>query len=153
MKEALIIFFIALALGSVINSIVQLEQSGAQSTAAAAEEDNAFVSKATDQDFDEKVLKADQPVLVDFWAPWCGPCRMLGPVVARIAQKYAGQLKVVKVNYDDSPEAARRYNVSAIPHLFVFRNGKPVEDIEGAAPQATIEAMIEKSFAQSSPQL
>lgn len=150
MKEALIIFVIALVFGSVLNSIIQFEQ--AEQTES-PESESAFVFAATDKNFQQEVLKADEPVLVDFWAPWCAPCRRLAPVIAKIAEKYAGQIKVVKINTDQCPETSQRYKINAIPHLFIFRDGKALDDIEGAASQSAIESMIKKSYTRSSSAL
>ncbi len=80
----------------------------------------------TNANFDEEVLKSDIPVMVDFWAPWCGPCKMLGPVVAEIAEENAGKIKVCKVNVDEEGELARRFKVASIPTVIVFKNGEQV---------------------------
>ena len=80
----------------------------------------------TNANFDEEVLKSDIPVMVDFWAPWCGPCKMLGPVVAEIAEENAGKIKVCKVNVDEEGELARRFKVASIPTVLVFKNGEQV---------------------------
>jgi thioredoxin 1 len=86
----------------------------------------------SDSDWDSEVLQSDTPVLVDFWAEWCGPCRMVGPVVEEIASEQAGALKVVKLNVDDSPETARKYRVMSIPTLMVFDGGSEKKRIVGA---------------------
>ncbi len=90
------------------------------------------VAHVTDKDFDTQVLKADLPVLVDFWAEWCGPCKMVSPIVDEIAEELNEKLKVVKVNVDEAQELAGNYQVMSIPTLLVFKNGEVVEQIVGA---------------------
>jgi len=97
--------------------------------------------------FQTVVLQAIDPVLVDFWAPWCGPCRMVAPVVDKIAQTYQGRLKVVKLNTDDSPSIAGKYEVSGIPALILFKGGEPVDRIVGYVPEKQLSAMVEKHLA------
>ena len=102
------------------------------------------VSEVTDVTFEEEVLKAKIPVLVDFWAPWCGPCRAVAPVVEEIANDYNGKLKVLKLNTDENPKTAQSYRISGIPSLMVFKNGQPVEQVVGAVPKATLSSAVEK---------
>ena len=96
----------------------------------------------SDQTFQREVMTSTVPVLVDFWAPWCGPCKMVGPILERLAQKYAGRLKIAKLNVDDSPVTASRHSVSSIPSLLFFRNGRVVHTLVGAVPQSRIEEQI-----------
>jgi thioredoxin 1 len=100
----------------------------------------------TDATFDAEVLKSEVPVLVDFWATWCGPCKAIGPVVEEMAAKYQGKAKVVKVNTDENPKTPSQYNIRSIPTLLVFKGGKVVDQIVGAAPRDKIEGMITKSL-------
>ena len=95
-------------------------------------------AEVNDQTFDQEVLKSQIPVLVDFWAPWCGPCRMVGPVVDEIATDLAGQVKVVKLNTDEAQVVAGRYNIMSIPTLMIFKNGERVDQIIGAQPKQAI---------------
>ena len=92
-----------------------------------------------DADFENEVLNADQPVLVDFWASWCGPCRMIAPAVKEIASDYDGQLKVVKIDIDENPATPGRYGVMSIPTLMVFKGGQVVERWAGAQPKEMME--------------
>lgn len=92
--------------------------------------------------FEEEVIKSDKPVLLDFWAAWCGPCRMLSPIVARIAEKYEGKIKVGKVNVDEEPELANVFQVSSIPLVVVMKNGKVVNAAVGYRPMEQIEALL-----------
>ena len=89
----------------------------------------------TKENFDAEVLSADVPVLVDFWASWCGPCKMIGPVIEQLAQDFAGKAKIAKVNVDDEGELALRFEVMSIPTVFVFKNGEIVEKAVGAFPK------------------
>lgn len=101
----------------------------------------AELNLTTDQ-FEQEVLQADVPVLVDFWATWCGPCRMLAPVVEEIAEEYDGKVKVCKVNVDEEEDLAIRFGVSSIPTLLVFKNGELVDTSVGFATKEQIEAML-----------
>ena len=97
--------------------------------------------------FDAEVLKSSDPVLVDFWADWCGPCKMIAPTVDKIAEKYKGRLKVVKIDTDDNPNIAAQYDVSGIPCLILFKSGAPVDRIVGWVPEQHLSAMVEKHLA------
>lgn len=98
--------------------------------------------KLTDQNFEQEVLRADMPVLVDFWASWCGPCRMLSPVIAEIAEEYAGKVKVGKVNVDEQPNLANRYGIASIPTVMLFKNGEVVSTSLGYRPKNELETML-----------
>lgn len=98
----------------------------------------------TDQNFENEVIKSDIPVLLDFWADWCAPCRMLSPVVGGIAGEYEGRLKVGKVNVDDEPELAEKFGVSSIPMLVVIKDGKPVSAGVGYKPKEQVEKLFEE---------
>jgi thioredoxin 1 len=97
----------------------------------------------SDGSFARDVLQSKVPVLVDFWAPWCGPCRTVAPILDRLAQKYVGQVKIVKLNVDDNPRMMSQYQASSIPMLILFKDGKAVDRLVGAHPQPSIERLIE----------
>jgi thioredoxin 1 len=102
------------------------------------------VLNVTDASFEQEVKKSAVPVLVDFWAPWCGPCRALAPVVEELAGEYDGKVKVVKVNTDESLETAQNYHISGIPTLIVFKNGEPVEQLVGNHKKSTLTEVLNK---------
>ena len=98
--------------------------------------------------FDAEVLKSSQPVLVDFWAPWCGPCRMVAPVVDAVSKEFAGKLKVVKLNTDDSPQVAAQYQIMGIPTLMFFKAGKMVDRITGYMDQKALSQKVNEVLAK-----
>ena len=100
----------------------------------------------TEADFETEVLGADVPVMVDFWAPWCGPCRMVVPIMDQLAQEYQGKAKVCKVNVDEENALAAKYGVMTIPTIFVFKNGKIVDQVTGAYPKAHCEDMLNRAL-------
>jgi thioredoxin 1 len=105
------------------------------------------MSKAvTDSTFGEDVLKAPAPVLVDFWAEWCGPCRSIAPSLEELGKEFEGRLEVVKVNIDENPETPTQFGVRGIPTLIIFKDGKPAATQVGAAPKSALKAWIEKSL-------
>ena len=105
------------------------------------------VQEVSDNSFEDDVLKSDQPVLVDFWAAWCAPCRMLAPTVEAVAEKYAGNARVVKLNVDDNPSVSQRYGIKGIPTLILFKNGEPVDMKVGAGPKSDLQKWIQAAAA------
>lgn len=100
----------------------------------------------TDASFESDVLKADGPVLVDFWAEWCGPCKMIGPALEEISDELVGKVTIAKLNIDDSPDAPAKYGVRGIPTMILFNNGAPVETKVGAAPKSQLKSWLESSL-------
>jgi thioredoxin 1 len=100
----------------------------------------------TDATFEQEVIKSDTPVLVDFWAEWCGPCKMIGPIVEQLADEYEGQVKVGKVDVDSNPKTAVNYGIRGIPTLLVFKGGKPVKQVVGAVPKSVLKKNLEEAI-------
>jgi thioredoxin 1 len=107
---------------------------------------NPNVTQVSDASFEGDILKSDVPVLVDFWAPWCGPCRSVGPIVEDLANQYAGKLKVAKVNVDESTEVAMRYQITSIPTFIVFKNGQVADRALGALPRSEFVKLIDRNL-------
>lgn len=99
----------------------------------------------TDASFKTEVLESDQPVLVDFWAPWCGPCHLLAPTIEELARQYAGSVRVGKLNVDENPDTARAYGISSIPAVFLFKAGEVVERFVGLQPKQRFEQVLERA--------
>ncbi len=102
-----------------------------------------MVTDVTDQDFEEAVIQSTLPVLVDLWAPWCGPCRMVAPVVDKLAEKYEGKFKFCRLNVDENPQTASKYRIMSIPTLIFFKNGEAVDTVVGAVPERVLQPKID----------
>lgn len=107
----------------------------------------AKITEVRDDNFEAEVIHSDLPVLIDFWAPWCGPCKTIAPVVEELAKEYEGRLKVAKLNVDDNPATPSRYGVRGIPNLILVKGGAVKEQIVGAAPKAKLVDAIERALA------
>jgi len=108
------------------------------------EKENLF--HITDEKFDEEVIRSDLPVLVDFWAPWCGPCLSIAPAVEELAREYSGRIKVGKMNVDENPQTPSSFGIRGIPTLILFKGGKAVNQVVGAVPKNKLKALIEESL-------
>jgi len=107
--------------------------------------DSTAVQQVTDQDF-ESVLNGGKPVFVDFWAPWCGPCRIIGPLVEELAPSYNGKAVIAKMNVDDNPQVAQKFGVTSIPTLMMFKDGKLVDRAIGAMPKGELQKFIDRNL-------
>ena len=107
---------------------------------------SSAIAQVSDDQFEEQVLKSSEPVLVDFWAEWCGPCKMIAPILDELAQSYAGKLKIAKINIDHNQKTPRNYNVRGIPTLMIFKNGKVEATQIGAVSKTQLTQMIDKAL-------
>ncbi len=104
------------------------------------------VLEVNDSVFEEEVLKSGTPVLVDFWAPWCGPCKVVSPIVQEIADAYSGKLKVAKLNVDDNQETTVKFGIRSIPTIILFKDGEAVDQVIGAVPKSELENLVSKAL-------
>ncbi len=104
------------------------------------------VSEVSEKEFETEVLQSAQPVLIDFWAPWCGPCRMIAPIVDQLAGENAGSIKVAKINVDDSPNIAASYGVDSIPTIMIFKNGEVVDRFVGVQPKTRLQDALNQAI-------
>ncbi|HEX6177426.1 MAG TPA: thioredoxin [Thermoanaerobaculia bacterium] len=109
-------------------------------------ETSTAVQHVTDADFEKSVLQSQKPTLVDFWAPWCGPCRIIGPIVEELAPQYQGRATMAKVNVDDNPMIAQRFGITSIPTLMIFKGGKLVDRAVGAMPKGELQKFIDRNL-------
>ena len=100
--------------------------------------------EVTDSNFETEVINSEIPVLVDFWAPWCGPCRALAPVIDQLSDEYNGKVKICKLNTDDNPESAVKFRINSIPNMIMFKQGKPVDQLIGAVDKSKIAEALDK---------
>lgn len=107
---------------------------------------NEFVGVATDDNFEGEVLKSEKPVLIDFWAPWCGPCKAIGPIVEELALQLKDSVKMMKLNVDESQKTAVNYGVRSIPTLILFKDGKVLDTLVGLVPKDKLEAFVKKGL-------
>lgn len=105
-----------------------------------------MITEITDKNFDDEVLNANIPVLVDFWAPWCAPCRIISPIVEELDSEFAGKVKFVKMNVDENPQKTMRFQIQSIPNLKLFKNGKIVDEIIGAASKEALKSILMKNL-------
>jgi len=105
------------------------------------------ILEITDANFDQTVLKSDRPVMIDFWAAWCGPCRMISPTVEELAKEYSGKLKVMKLNTDENSEIASKYKIMGIPTIMFFKDGAKVDQIVGVVPKQQLKSKIDSFLA------
>ncbi len=108
--------------------------------------DNPNVHQVSDSSFDGDILKSEKPVLVDFWAPWCGPCRSVAPIVEELANQYVGKIKVAKLNVDESSDVAMKYQVTSIPTFILFKNGQVADRVLGALPRSEFVKFIDRNL-------
>lgn len=108
---------------------------------------SANIKHVSDSNFEGEVLKSPTPVLIDFWAPWCGPCKNIAPVLDELADEYVGKLKIVKINVDENPETPARYGVRGIPNLLIIKGGQVKEQIIGAVPKARLVQAVDGAIA------
>ncbi len=104
------------------------------------------VQQISDEKFETDVLKSDTPVFVDFWAPWCGPCRIVGPVIEELAPSYEGKMRVTKLNVDENPATAQKYQVTSIPTMIIFKNGQVADRAIGAMPRSELQKFIDRNI-------
>lgn len=109
-------------------------------------ETTTSVQQVTDATFEQSVLQSGKPALVDFWAPWCGPCRIIGPIVEELAPSYQGRAVIAKMNVDDNPQVAQKYGITSIPTLMMFKDGKLVDRMVGAMPKGELQKFIDKNL-------
>ena len=103
----------------------------------------ANVQEVTDQNFDAEVIKADKPVIIDFWAEWCAPCRQIAPIISELAAEYGDRVKIVKMDIDKHPNTPGKFGVRAIPTILAFKNGQVVQQLQGARPKADFKKMVD----------
>lgn len=120
-----------------------LRRGVAASFAALQRKEIVMAEQVTDASFESVVLKSEMPVLLDFWAPWCGPCRAVGPIIDELAKEYEGKVRVVKMNVDENPATPTKFGIRAIPTLVLFKNGETVEQVTGAVTKAAMKELID----------
>ena len=145
-RNVAVVSVLALTLGLLVAAVVG---SGCGKSSDRPEANATNVVILSEANFQNEVIAAPQPVLVDFWAPWCGPCRTIGPIVNELAKDFDGRAKVAKVNVDDAPALAQRFGIQGIPTLLIFRDGRVVDQVTGVVPKRELTAKLDKVIAES----